>query len=113
MPVVVAARRGAELAVLGFPARVVVAERNERGGADRHGVRSERQRLGHVAAAADAAGDDQLHLAMHVELLQGADRGADRCQRGDAAVLDEYVLRGGRAALHAIEHDHVGAGLHR
>ena len=28
-------------------------------------------------------------------------------------VLDEHVLRGGRPALHAIQHDHVRAGLHR
>ena len=28
-------------------------------------------------------------------------------------MLDEHVLRRRRAALHAVEHDHVGAGLHR
>src|SRR5204862_4545296 len=99
VPVVVAAGGGAELPVLRLPARVVVAERDQRRGADGDGVGAERQGLGHVGAAADAARDDQLHLAVHVELLQGAHGGADRRQGGDAAVLDEHLLGRGRAAL--------------
>ena len=39
--------------------------------------------------------------------------GADGGERRDAGVLDEHLLRGGGAALHAVEHDHVGAGLDR
>ena len=34
-------------------------------------------------------------------------------QRRDADMLDEDVLGRRRAALHAVDHDDVGAGLHR
>ncbi len=81
--------------------------------ADRDGVGAERERLGDVGAGADAAGDDQLHLAVHAELHQRLDRLRDRGQDRDADVLDEHLLRGGGAALHAVEHDRVGAGLDR
>ncbi len=50
---------------------------------------------------------------MHIELLQRFDRLAQRRQGRNADMFDEYILRGGGAALHAVEHDHVGAGLHR
>ena len=113
VPVVVGASRGAELAVFGFEMGRVVAERDERRGADRDRVGTERQRLGHVGAGADAARHDELHLAVHTELLQRAHGGADGRQNRYADVLDEHFLRGGRTALHAVEHDHVGAGLHR
>ena len=65
------------------------------------------------APRADAARDDQLHLAVHVELLQRLDREPHGGQRGDADVLDEDVLRRGRAALHAVDDDDVGARLDR
>ena len=58
-------------------------------------------------------GDDQLHLAVHAEVLERVHGRADRGERRDAGVLDEHLLGGGGAALHAVEHDHVGAGLHR
>ena len=32
-------------------------------------------------------------------------------QRGNAGMLDKHLLRGGRAALHAVDHDDVGAGF--
>jgi hypothetical protein len=59
-----------------------------------------------------APGHDQLHLAMHAELLQRLHGERDGGQRGDADVLDEHVLGRCGAALHAVDHDHVRAGLH-
>ena len=112
VPVVVGAGGGAELAVFVLVARIVVAERDQRRGADRHRVGAERQRLGDVGAVADAARDDELHLAVHAEILQRLHGRADRGERRDADMLDEHVLRRRGAALHAVEHHHVGAGLH-
>src|SRR6516165_4706733 len=48
MPVVIAACCAAELAVFRIKGRMVVAERDQRGSADRHGVGAERKRLGDV-----------------------------------------------------------------
>ena len=93
--------------------RIVVAERDQRRGADRDRVGAERQRLGHVGAVADAAGDDELHLAVHAEILQRLHGRADGGERRHADMLDEHFLRRRGAALHAVEHDDVGAGLHR
>ena len=50
---------------------------------------------------------------MHVELLQRLDRLRDRGEDRDPDVLDEHLLGRGGPALHAVEHDHVGARLHR
>ena len=80
--------------------------------ADRHGVGAERQGLGHVGAVADAAGDDELHLAVHAEILQRLHGRADAGERRLADMLDEHFLRRRRAALHAVDDDDVGAGLH-
>ena len=113
VPVVVGARRGVELLVLGLERGIVVAERDERRGADRHRVGAERQRLGDVGAVADAAGDDELHLAVHAEVLQRLHGRADAGQRRLADMLDEHLLRRRGAALHAVDHDDVGAGLDR
>ena len=112
MPVVVEAGGRADLRVLVRIGRVVVAEGDHRRDANRHRVRTERERLGGVGAVADAAGDDQLHFAVHAHLLQRRHGLADACERRQADVLDEHILRGGCAALHAVEHDHVGTGLH-
>ena len=43
---------------------------------------------------------------------EGLGRHAHGRQRGDAGVLDEHVLGGGGAALHAVDHHDVGAGGH-
>ncbi len=51
--------------------------------------------------------------SMNVELLQRLDRLAQRRQGRDAGMLDEDVLRRAGAALHAVEHDDVGARLDR
>ena len=57
-------------------------------------------------------GDDELHLARMPDLFEGLGRHAHRRQGRDAGVLDEHVLGGGGAALHAVDDDHVGAGGH-
>ena len=80
--------------------------------ADRDRVRAERERLGDVGARADPAGDDQLHLPVHPKLLERVDGEPHGRQRRNADVLDENVLRGRRPALHPVDDDHVGAGLH-
>ena len=113
VPIVVAPRSRAELAIFLLPARMIVAEGNECCRADRDGVRAECQRFGDIRARANAAGHDELHLAMHVELGQGLYSRADRRERRQSAMLDKHVLRRRRTALHAVEHHNVGAGLHR
>ena len=113
LPVVVEARGAADLAVRVVVLGRVVAHRDQRRRADRDRVRAERERLGDVGARADPAGDDQLHLPVHPELGQRLDGEAHGGQRRNADVLDEDVLRRRRAALHAVDDDHVGAGLHR
>ena len=50
---------------------------------------------------------------MHAEILQRLHGRPDARQRRQTDVLDEHFLRRGGAALHAVEHDDVGAGLHR
>ena len=72
----------------------------------------EGQRLGHVGAGADAARDDQLDLVAHADVAQRLGGHAHGGQRGDAGVLDEHVLGGRGAALHAVDHHDVGAGGH-
>ena len=116
LEVVEETRCAAELLVLRGVARVVVAERDQRRGADGDGVRAERQRLGDVGAGADAAGHDELHLVSppcgDAEFRQRLHRLRDRGQRRDADVLDEHLLGGGGAALHAVDHHDVRAGVH-
>src|ERR1043166_1473014 len=55
MPIIVSTGRGPERAVFFLERRIVVAERNQRGGADRDRVRAERQALRDVRAGANAA----------------------------------------------------------
>ena len=78
---------------------------------DGHGISAHCHGLGHIGPGADTAGDDKLHLADNAHVFQGLDRLTQSGQRRDAGVFDEDLLRGRRAALHAVEHDHVGAGL--
>jgi hypothetical protein len=69
VPVVIGAGMRAEFLVFLLERRIVVAERDERRRPDRHRVGAERQRFRNVRAVAYAAGDDELHLAMHPEIL--------------------------------------------
>src|SRR6185312_7523759 len=73
MAVVAVAGLGADLVIVLDIDRAVAAERDQRSDADRDSIRAKRQRLGHVGSAPDSAGDDELHLAMHVELLKRFD----------------------------------------
>ncbi|MNP06191.1 hypothetical protein D3C76_981640 [compost metagenome] len=50
---------------------------------------------------------------MHAHLLQSLYRLRDGRQNRDAHVFDKHFLGRRRAPLHAVEHDHVGPGLHR
>ena len=113
MPVIIGARRCAERAVFLFEVRIIVAKRNQCRGADGHRVGAQGQRLGNVGARADAARHDELHLAMHAEILQRLHRRTNAGEDRQADVLDEDFLRGGGAALHAVQHHDIGAGLHR
>ncbi len=71
------------LVVLDVERRVAV-ERDQRGGPDVARVRAERQRLGHVHAAADPAGRDDLDLAEHADVLEPTARLDDGGERRDA-----------------------------
>ena len=81
-------------------------------GADGHCVSAKCQGLCHVGTIANAAGDDKLHMAMHVEFLQCFDRWPYCCQYWQTDMFDEHFLRRGGAALHAVEHHNVGTRLH-
>ncbi|MPM07838.1 hypothetical protein SDC9_54147 [bioreactor metagenome] len=113
VPVVIGIRGGAELAVFGRPFRVVLAKRHQRRGADRDRIGAKREGLGHIGAGADAARDDELHLAVHAQILQRLHRGPDAGKRRLADMLDEHILRRRGAALHAVEHHDIGPRLHR
>ena len=65
---------GAERLIILDVDRAIATERDQRSGADRDGIRSHRQCLGNIGAAADAAGDDQLHSPMLAQLLERLDR---------------------------------------
>ena len=108
------AGRGAQLAVLAFVGRVVVADGDQRSSADRRGIGAQRQRLGHVCARSETASGNQLHLtAVDSELAQRPHRLGNGSDRRDADVLDEHVLSGCGAALHAVHHYGVRSGFYR
>ena len=50
---------------------------------------------------------------MHAKFLQSLNRRPDAGKRGLANVFNEDLLRGRCAALHAVHHNHIGAGFHR
>ena len=113
MAMMAGAGLGAERAIILDMDAAVAAERDQCGGADRDRIGAHRQRLGDIGPAADAAGDDQLHLAVLAQLLERLDRLAQGRQGRDAGMLDKDLLGGAGAALHAVEHDDVGPGLDR
>jgi hypothetical protein len=49
---------------------------------------------------------------MHAELLKRLHGGSYASKGRLPDVLDEHFLSGRRAALHAVDHDHVGTGFH-
>src|SRR3712207_3541841 len=95
------------------PDAIVAAQGKQHRLADGDRVRPQCYGLRHVRAGAYAAGDDELDLLLHLQLLQGVVRLHHRGQRRDARVLDVYVLRRRRAALHPVHDDDIGPGLHR
>ena len=102
VPVVIGAGGCSQRVVFRLERGVVVAEGDQRRGADRDGVRAESQRLRDVGAAANAAGHDQLHLPMQPEILERLDRRTNGGERRNSDMLDEHLLRRRRAALHAV-----------
>ena len=98
MAVMAVVRLRAQGVVVFHVERPVAVERDQGSRADVDRVGAQRQGLGHVGAAADAAGDDELHLAVHVELLQRFHRQPHGRQGRNADMLDEDVLGCGRAA---------------
>ena len=91
----------------------IAAQRNQHALTDSHSICAHGQRLGHIGPGADTARDDELHLADHVQVFQRVHRLAQRCQRGDAHVLNETSLCRCGTALHAVDHHHIGTGMHR
>ena len=106
-------RQGAHVLAVVHIARRIATQRNQHALAQRDGVCAHCECFGHIGSGADAAGDDELHLADHVQVFQCVHRLAQRCQRRDADVFNETGLRRCGAALHAIDHDHVGTGVDR
>ena len=94
--------------------RPVAVERDHRRRPDRDGVGAQRERLGRVDAVPDAAGDDQVDHARRSFISRSAATASTSRRHGrDAGVVHQRVGRGAGAALHAVDHDHVGAGLAR
>src|SRR5215510_5863044 len=91
---------------------MVVTKGNESGRTNRDGICAQGESLCHIGAAANTAGDDELDLPVHIELLQSLYRGTDCRQRWNTAMLDENLLRCSGAALHAIEDNDVGSSLY-
>ncbi len=121
MAVVADAGRRAELVVVGDGrdmlalvdvGLLIAAQRKQHALTDGHRIGAQCQRLGDIGAGANAAGHDQLHLVFHVQVFERIDGLTHRGQRRNAHVLDEGPLRGGRAALHAVDDDDVRAGMH-
>src|SRR6266568_2434798 len=111
MAVVAITRCCAKSAIFILVDRPVAIEGDERGGADRDSIGTHRECLGNIGARADAARDDELHLAVHVELQKCLDSLPECRQGGDSGMFYEYILGGTRAALHTVEHDHISPRL--
>ena len=92
-------------------AAIVAAQGDQRRLSDRDRIGPQCQGLGHIGPGADATGDDQVHLLDLVHRLQCLDRLGQCRQGGDAGVLDEDLLSGRGAPLHAVDHHHIGTRL--
>ena len=89
----------------------VATQRDHRGAADGYGISAQCQRFCGIGTAAYAARYDELNFTVHAEFLQCVDGHAYRRQRWNADVFDEYILRGGGAALHAVDDYDIRARL--
>ncbi len=104
--------RDIDVLALVHVAAAVAAQRDQYALADGYRIGAQCQCLGGIGTRANAARDNQLHHAGHVEIFERIG-GLSHCgQRRNAHVLDEGELRGGGAALHAVDDHHVGAGMH-
>ncbi len=54
-----------------------------------------------------------MHFVPGVHRVEGFHREGERGKRRNARVLKKNLLRGGRSALHAVDHNNVGPRLHR
>src|SRR5438094_2934303 len=81
--------------------------------ADGYGIRSERQRLGDIAAIPDAAGIDERDLALLAEFIDGAPGLADGSDPGNAGIFRRDMGTGTSAAFHGIDIDRIGIAFHR
>src|SRR4051812_27109250 len=79
----------------------VAIQGDEGGGADVNGVGAQGDGLGHVGAAADATGDDELDFSIKADVFQGGAGFTNRSQGGDAGMVLAEVGRGAGAAFHA------------
>ena len=109
--VVAGIRGGADLVVVFDIDRLVAIEGDQERRAEVAGVGAEGEGLGAVGAVAQAAGDDELHLAVKADIFEGGPGLADGGQGRDAGVLLEQLGRGAGSPFHAVDHDHVGARL--
>src|SRR5262249_28491857 len=81
------ARLCAQLVVILDIERSVAVECYERGRSDVQGVSAEGHRLGGIHSITDAAGDNELHLAVEPAVLECCPRFADRSERRNAGVF--------------------------
>src|SRR5690606_11792225 len=77
------------------------------------GVGAECQRLGDIAAIANATGIDQRDLATLAKVVDGTARLTDGGNARDAGILGGDVRAGPGRSLHAVDVDRVGIALHR
>ncbi len=109
MPIVIGARRCPELSIFFLPLRVVVAQRDQRGGSDGNRIRPQGQSLGDVGARSDPPRDDELDLAMHAKVLESLYRRTYARKGREADMLDEDVLGRRRSSLHSVDDNHIRA----
>src|SRR5437879_2526623 len=101
------------LLVVGLRDVLVAVEGHQGGMTDRDGVGAQGQRLGDIAAIADAAGIDQRYFPGLAHIVGGLAGLTDRGDTGDPGALGGDVRPGAGAALHAVDINAVGAGFGR
>src|SRR2546421_997352 len=101
------------LLVVGLRDVLVAVEGHQGGMTDRDGVGAQGQRLGDIAAIADAAGIDQRYFPGLAHVIEGLAGLADRGDAGDPGLLRGDVRPGAGAALHAVDVNTVRPGLGR
>src|SRR5439155_13726808 len=92
---------------------LVAIERHQHRMSDRHCVRAERERLGDVAAIADAAGIDKRYVAALAQFIDGATRLADGSDARNAGILGRNMRAGTGATLHGIDIDRIRTAFDR